>query len=137
MVSGQLCQSKAFSIIDTSLENDIDLGWNLLLFHGTKPVQYLWKLVISGDLSIDIRVKSIQADIDSVKSLAAEAFCIVGKKDTIGRQRYLINAWNLTDHTDQTVTAVSDKRLASGYFDLADTKRRSKPADFCNLFQRQ
>ena len=76
--------------------------------------------MISGDLSIDIRVKSIQADIDSVKSLAAEAFCIVGKKDTIGRQRYLINAWNLTDHTDQTVTAVSDKRLASGYFDLAE-----------------
>ncbi len=90
MVSGQLCQSKAFSLIDTSLENDIDLGWNLLLLHGMKPVQYLWKLVISGDLSIDIRVKSIQADIDSVKSLAAEAFCIVGKKDTIGRRRYLI-----------------------------------------------
>ena len=95
MVSGQLCQSKAFSIIDTSLENDIDLGWNLLLFHGMKPVQYLWKLVISGDLSIDIRVKSIQADIDSVKSLAAEGFLLLTDQNIPDSWRCVLRRWLL------------------------------------------
>lgn len=59
--------------------------------HGANAVQNLRKLVKTGDSSVFHGIQSIQTDIDSVESLAAELVCVFREQYAVGSQRHLLD----------------------------------------------
>src|SRR5665811_1857127 len=72
-----------------------------------------------------------------VEARLSEGDGMPSKRAAVGRQRHVLDAFDVCDHSDEAVETVPQQRLSSGETNLLDAEAGKDPHESFDLFERQ